>query len=268
MRPGPPHRSRRDLPPSPFSVSPFWRKRLLSAGEGFGGQVERCGVWRGERRRLRWLWRLRRLRRMRRLTDVVSGIMMMDAVTPVHATKDAAPEYRLDPLWIRLQQFILDDAELALPFSLRLARDNGWSRHHAGRVIAEYKKFCYLALMGGGGHAVGCGRSGLASAPDLYEELLGRVLRPGPAPAAAPQPHPRRQGAGREISRAIFRNARSLHQHLRHTAAGGHLACRRRALRQCQRLSPYRHHAIFDSAKAAATLLALARQSCLVMIQN
>ncbi len=33
-----------------------------------------------------------------------------------------------------------------LSFSQRLARDNGWSRHYASRVIAEYKKFCYLAM--------------------------------------------------------------------------------------------------------------------------
>ena len=74
----------------------------------------------------------------------------MDTVVPVQASEDAAPEDRQDPLWIRLQQFVLDDPESVLPFSLRLARDNGWSRHHAGRVITEYKKFCYLALKSGG----------------------------------------------------------------------------------------------------------------------
>lgn len=53
---------------------------------------------------------------------------------------------RQDALWLRLQAFELDDPEAKLPFSLRLARENGWSRHYASRVIAEYKKFCYLAL--------------------------------------------------------------------------------------------------------------------------
>ena len=75
---------------------------------------------------------------------------MMDAVTPIPVSEDAVPDFRQDPLWIRLQQFVLNDPDSALPFSLRLARDNGWSRYYAGRVIAEYKKFCYLALKNGG----------------------------------------------------------------------------------------------------------------------
>ncbi len=51
-----------------------------------------------------------------------------------------------DALWERLQAWDLDHAETALPFSLRLARENGWSRDFAKRVIQEYKRFCYLAV--------------------------------------------------------------------------------------------------------------------------
>ena len=51
-----------------------------------------------------------------------------------------------DPLWNRLQSVDLDHADADLPFSLRLARENGWSRYFAKRAIDEYKKFCYLAV--------------------------------------------------------------------------------------------------------------------------
>jgi len=73
----------------------------------------------------------------------------MNTVIATLPAPDAAPDYRQDALWLRLQQFVLDDPNSAMPFSLRLARDNGWSRHYAIRVVAEYKKFCYLALRSG-----------------------------------------------------------------------------------------------------------------------
>src|SRR5690242_10295867 len=57
--------------------------------------------------------------------------------------------YPEDPLWIRIAGFLLDDPEAKMPFSCRLARDNGWSHDYACRVIAEYKRFCYLALVAG-----------------------------------------------------------------------------------------------------------------------
>ncbi len=60
-----------------------------------------------------------------------------------------APDFRSDPLWLRLQAFALDDAGAIVPYSLRLARENGWSRHHTGRVITEYRKFCYMAMTSG-----------------------------------------------------------------------------------------------------------------------
>jgi hypothetical protein len=49
-------------------------------------------------------------------------------------------------LWIRISRFELDEPGSSLPFSMRLARENGWSRNYACRVIEEYKRFCYLAV--------------------------------------------------------------------------------------------------------------------------
>jgi uncharacterized protein (TIGR04222 family) len=52
-------------------------------------------------------------------------------------------------LWTRLERLVLDDPAVALPFSVRLARENGWSLRHAQRVIGEYKRFVFLAVTQG-----------------------------------------------------------------------------------------------------------------------
>ena len=52
-------------------------------------------------------------------------------------------------LWARLEALDLDAPGALFPFSARLARDNGWSRGYATRVIDEYKRFAYLAMIGG-----------------------------------------------------------------------------------------------------------------------
>ncbi|HYW09409.1 MAG TPA: hypothetical protein VE913_20780 [Longimicrobium sp.] len=49
----------------------------------------------------------------------------------------------------RLAAFRIDDPEAAFPFSARLARENGWSREHTHRVLAEYRRFLYLAMAAG-----------------------------------------------------------------------------------------------------------------------
>jgi uncharacterized protein (TIGR04222 family) len=52
-------------------------------------------------------------------------------------------------LYKRIQSFSLDQPHSQLSFSKRLARDNGWSINYAQRVIAEYKKFTFLAVVAG-----------------------------------------------------------------------------------------------------------------------
>ncbi|MEG4278389.1 TIGR04222 domain-containing membrane protein [Microcoleus sp. MON1_C1] len=52
-------------------------------------------------------------------------------------------------LYQSIEQFSLDEADTALPFSKRLARDNGWSANYTQRVIVEYKKFAFLAVVAG-----------------------------------------------------------------------------------------------------------------------
>ncbi|MFT3684541.1 MAG: hypothetical protein QM783_06360 [Phycisphaerales bacterium] len=47
-------------------------------------------------------------------------------------------------LWRKIKSFELDRAGDSFPFSARLARENGWSRSHALRVVEEYRRFVYL----------------------------------------------------------------------------------------------------------------------------
>jgi uncharacterized protein (TIGR04222 family) len=54
-----------------------------------------------------------------------------------------------DGLRARLDGFELDEAGAVLPFSARLARENGWTMAYTGRVIREYKRFLFLAAAAG-----------------------------------------------------------------------------------------------------------------------
>ena len=56
---------------------------------------------------------------------------------------------RNDNLWHKISVFVLDDPHASLPFSRRLARDNGWSHAFALRAIGEYRRFVYLACTAG-----------------------------------------------------------------------------------------------------------------------
>jgi len=49
----------------------------------------------------------------------------------------------------KILAFELDDAEADLPFTSRLAREQGWSHVFADRVITEYRHFIALAMVAG-----------------------------------------------------------------------------------------------------------------------
>lgn len=49
-------------------------------------------------------------------------------------------------LYKRIQAFSFDSEDDDLPFSSRLARDNGWSLDFALEVIEEYRRFAFLAI--------------------------------------------------------------------------------------------------------------------------
>lgn len=50
-------------------------------------------------------------------------------------------------LWVRLSTYELDSVDAELPFSTRLARENNWSVQYAKRVLSEYKRFVFLAII-------------------------------------------------------------------------------------------------------------------------
>lgn len=53
-------------------------------------------------------------------------------------------------LYRRLMVFDIDGPNaVALPFAARLARENGWSRVYAERVVNEYKRYIFLAVTAG-----------------------------------------------------------------------------------------------------------------------
>ena len=50
-------------------------------------------------------------------------------------------------LWDKIKKFELDDPEISLSFTDRLARENGWTIEYATRTISEYKKFIFLLTL-------------------------------------------------------------------------------------------------------------------------
>jgi hypothetical protein len=52
-------------------------------------------------------------------------------------------------LYERIQQFSLDDIDVKFPFSQKLAKENNWTDEYTQRVIDEYKKFVFLAVVAG-----------------------------------------------------------------------------------------------------------------------
>ena len=58
-------------------------------------------------------------------------------------------DFEIDPLWIGIREFQLDEPAAEYPYSTRLAKENYWPNSYAKRVIEEYKKFCYLGMVAG-----------------------------------------------------------------------------------------------------------------------
>ncbi len=57
--------------------------------------------------------------------------------------------YTNPELLARIEAFAIDAPGVALSFTARLARENGWSAAYAARVVTEYKRFVYLAMQAG-----------------------------------------------------------------------------------------------------------------------
>ncbi|MCR9245258.1 MAG: hypothetical protein NXI31_09515 [bacterium] len=91
------------------------------------------------------------------------------------------PDAKLTLLQQRLADFEIADPRAALPFTHRLARENGWSPEFGVRVVAEYKRFVFLAMAAG--HPVTpsdevdqAWHLHLAYTRSYWDELCGEVL--------------------------------------------------------------------------------------------
>ncbi len=73
---------------------------------------------------------------------------MHDSPTPYPHKSVQAERGHPDPeLLARIEAHKLDKEGAALPFSERLAQENGWPQAYALRVIQEYRRFVYLACI-------------------------------------------------------------------------------------------------------------------------
>src|SRR5262245_58098130 len=54
-----------------------------------------------------------------------------------------------DELLARITAFSFDEGTPAFPFASRLARENGWTLAYVARVIEEYRRFMFLAVVAG-----------------------------------------------------------------------------------------------------------------------
>ena len=72
-----------------------------------------------------------------------SGVLVVDdALSSLEWQRNTA-------LYRRIEAFSFDEGETALSFAARLARENVWPIAYAERVIDEYKKFMFLAVVAG-----------------------------------------------------------------------------------------------------------------------
>lgn len=106
--------------------------------------------------------------------------------------------YRDHPVWASLFPYNIGPDDAALSFAARLARENGWSAGHAARVIGEYKRFCFLAVIGDRevtpSDAVDqAWHLHLTYSRDYWErfcpEILGRSLHHGPTAGGGDERH-------------------------------------------------------------------------------
>ena len=122
---------------------------------------------------------------------VLMGIQMRKAQGLTAETPD-------HPIWSALSRYTIGPDNAALPFAERLARDNGWSRAEAERVIEEYRRFCFLAATVD--HPVTPSDAvdqawhlHLTYSRDYWErfcpEVLGRPLHHGPTAGGSDEQH-------------------------------------------------------------------------------
>lgn len=102
------------------------------------------------------------------------------------------------PVWQRIASCPIGTMGAELEFSARLARENGWSADYTARVIAEYRRFCFLAATGDlevtpSDQVDQAWHLHLTYTRDYWQhfcpEVLGRPLHHGPTRGGADEMH-------------------------------------------------------------------------------
>ena len=70
----------------------------------------------------------------------------IDPVLPMPLASQSRPALVKPELLERLQAWCLDPPEAKVGFAQKLAQEKGWSAPYATRVVAEYRRFLYLAV--------------------------------------------------------------------------------------------------------------------------
>lgn len=66
---------------------------------------------------------------------------------PMKNTADNPRKLDHSLLWDKIDSLAIGPPDASLSFARRLARENAWSRSYAQEVVAEYKRFLYLAAI-------------------------------------------------------------------------------------------------------------------------
>jgi|GEM_PF-1360151 len=69
---------------------------------------------------------------------------------PVHSNIQLTDEhinYRENALWIRIENYAIDDANAVIPFSKKIAQTEKWTERFTRDAIQEYKRFVYLCCI-------------------------------------------------------------------------------------------------------------------------
>jgi len=72
------------------------------------------------------------------------------AMKPLHSKillTDEQINYRENPLWLRIEDYAIDDANAVIPFSKKLAQTEKWTESFTRDAIQEYKRFVYLCCI-------------------------------------------------------------------------------------------------------------------------
>lgn len=113
-------------------------------------------------------------------------------------TRGLPARTRDHPVWAALCRYRVGPEGAALPFVVRLARENDWTATHAERVMGEYRRFCFLAVTAGHGvtpsDAVDqAWHLHLTYTRDYWDrfcpDVLGRPLHHGPTAGGAAEGH-------------------------------------------------------------------------------